>query len=527
MKLARKAGTAWEMVPAGHIMLHPLQADGMSPTHARRVPAAALPRVSVGRSCVARRGLPKLCIIFLMITPAVAEARTQEAFPGAVGHGRYASGGRGGAIIAVTSLADSGPGTLRACIDASGPRTCVFRVSGVIRWTTERPVISNPYITIAGQTAPGGGILITHAGGKYGLTPLVVKNTHDVIIRHIRVRLDNRGETRASDSGIIFEKSSNVIIDHVSVSWAEDESIGGQGQNDNITISNSILAEGLRKHDKCALLSSDPKGKQNLTFIGNICAHNGDRNPDVNFFPGSCVDVVNNLIYNARSDFVEVWEQHGGSPVNIVGNYFKAGPNMIPGRYIVARQSVKATGRARIYVAGNHIDGMIDREPPAYVREAIVQTPSCPIGVPVIGAKRAYDRALTMAGAFPRDAVDKRVVDEVKKGTGNIRHNPGTIPEITEGTPYTDSDGDGMADSWEKANGTDPNRNDAWEDVDGDGWSNLDEFLDHAHRHVLTGSSLAETQGYSVKAGIVTAGVVALAVAAIAGLRGFLKAAVA
>jgi hypothetical protein len=318
MKFAREAGTAWEMVPVGYIMLHPLQADGVAPTHARRAPAAALPRTSVGRSRGARWRLPKICTVFLMIAPVVVEARTREAFPGAVGYGRYSSGGRGGAIIAVTSLADSGPGTLRACIDASGPRTCVFRVSGVIRWTTQRPVIRNPYITIAGQTAPGGGILITHAGGQYGLTPLVVKNTHDVIIRHIRVRLDSRGETRASDSGIIFEKSSNVIIDHVSVSWAEDESIGGQGQNDNITISNSILAEGLRKHDKCALLSSDPKGKQNLTFIGNICAHNGDRNPDVNFFPGSCVDVVNNLIYNARSDFVEFWEQHGGRPVNIV-----------------------------------------------------------------------------------------------------------------------------------------------------------------------------------------------------------------
>jgi hypothetical protein len=200
---------------------------------------------------------------------------------------------------------------------------------------------------------------------------------------------------------------------------------------------------------------------------------------------------------------------------------------MIPGRYIVARQSVKATGRARIYVAGNHIEGMIDPEPPAYVREAMVQAPSCPIGVPVIDAKQAYDRALTAAGAFPRDKVDQRIVNEVKKGTGNIRRNPGTIPEIAEGTPYTDSDGDGMPDSWEKANGTDPNRNDAWEDVDGDGWTNFDEFLDHAHRHVLTGSSLSETQGYSSKAGIVTAGVVALAVAAIAGLRVFLKAAVA
>ncbi|WP_449470768.1 pectate lyase [Sphingobium chungangianum] len=496
---------AGEIVPAGHIRRHPLPAGGELSMRAW--------------------GLPKAVALLLVIMPVAAEARTLEAFPGAVGYGRFTQGGRGGAIIAVTSLADSGPGTLRACIDSRGPRTCVFRVGGVIRWTTERPVIRNPYITIAGQTAPGGGILITHAGGRYGLTPLVAKNTHDVIIRHIRVRLDNRGDTRASDSGIIFEKSSNVIIDHVSVSWSEDETVGGQGQNDNITISNSILAEGLRRHDKCALLSSDATGSQKLTFIGNICAHNGDRNPDVNFFPGSCVDVVNNLIYNARSDFVEVWEQHGGSPVNIVGNYFKAGPNMVPGRYIIARQSVNSTGRAQIYEAGNYIDGRIVREPPPYVREAMVQTPSCPIGAPVIDARQAYHRALTTAGAFPRDTVDTRIVKEVRQGTGKIRHEPGILPEIADGTPYADSDGDGMSDQWEKANGTDATRNDAWEDANRDGWSNLDEFLDYAHRQALAGSSLAERQEDQDKPRTVTAWVVALTVAALAGLGGLLRAA--
>jgi pectate lyase len=523
MKLAREAGMAWGTVPAGHIMLHAFQPGGVSFVYSRPLPVTASPEARAGRSNVTLRRLSTACAIFLLIAPAVAKARTLEAFPGAVGYGRYAQGGRGGAVIAVTSLADSGPGTLRACIDASGPRTCVFRVGGVIRWTTERPVIRNPYITIAGQTAPGGGILITHAGGKFGVTPLVVKNTHDVVIRHLRVRLDNRGDTRAVDSGIIFEKSRNVIFDHVSVSWAEDESIGGQGQNDNITISNSIMAEGLRSHDKCALLSSDPITSQRLTFTGNICAHNGDRNPDVNFFPGSCVDIVNNLVYNARSDFVEVWEQHGGSPVNIVGNYFKSGPNMVPGRYIVARQSVKATGRARIYLSGNHIEGMIDREPSPYVREALVQTPSCPVAAPVIDAQQAYHRALTTAGAFPRDTVDKRVVKEVKEGSGKIRRAPGILPEIAEGKPYMDSDADGMADHWEKANGTDPNRNDAWGDEDGDGWANLDEFLDYAHRQVLAGSSLADTQRHSFRPWIATASMAALAAAALAGLRSFWK----
>ena len=519
-KFARETGMIGKAMTILHPSQRPLRGNGELFMHAGL--ASVLASHERPRSNLRR--LSGAFAIFLLIGPIAAEAKTKEAFPGAVGYGRFSQGGRGGKIIAVTSLADSGPGTLRACIDAQGPRTCIFRVSGVIRWTTERPIIRNPYITIAGQTAPGGGVLITHAGGPYGLTPVVAKKTHDVVIRHIRVRLDNRGDTRASDSGIILEKSSNVIIDHVSVSWAEDETIGGQGQNDNITISNSILAEGLRKHDKCALLSSDPTSSQNLTFTGNICAHNGDRNPDVNFFPGSCVDVVNNLIYNARSDFVEVWEQHGGSPVNIVGNYFKSGPNMQPGRYIIVRQSVKSTGRARIYEAGNHIDGMIEREPPPYLREALVQTPTCPIGTPVIDAKQAYERALTTAGAFPRDAVDNRIVKEVRKGSGKIRKVAGTLPEIAEGKPYADSDGDGMSDQWEKANGTNPGRNDAWEDTDRDGWANFDEFLDYAHHQVVKGSTLAAADESRIEPRTITAWAVALTIAAVAGLRSLFKA---
>ena len=122
--------------------------------------------------------------------PAAAQPKSialMDAFPGAEGYGRHSIGGRGGRIIPVTTLADSGRGSLRACIDARGPRVCIFRVGGVIRYTTKRPMITNPYITIAGQTAPGGGILLTHNGGPDGFTPLVAKNTHDVIIRYIQI----------------------------------------------------------------------------------------------------------------------------------------------------------------------------------------------------------------------------------------------------------------------------------------------------------------------------------------------------
>ena len=159
---------------------------------------SATPRLSA--SSLMRRCLP---VLALLATSADAlEPRgpwePPLAFPGAEGHGMYTVGGHGGKIIAVTTLDDAGPGSLRACIEATGPRVCIFRVGGVIRFETTRPIIHNPFLTIAGQTAPGGGILLTHAGGTGALTPLVVKNTHDVIVRHLHVRPDRRGESRTA-----------------------------------------------------------------------------------------------------------------------------------------------------------------------------------------------------------------------------------------------------------------------------------------------------------------------------------------
>lgn len=412
-------------------------------------------------------------------TAVAAPARTtpKESFPGAEGYGRTSVGGRGGRIMPVTTLADSGPGSLRACIDASGPRVCIFRVGGVIRYTTKRPVITNPYLTIAGQTAPGGGILLTHNGGPDGFTPLVIKNTHDVIIRYIRVRPDRRGEQREANSGIIIENSRRVMIDHVSTSWSLDENIGGYAQNDEITISNSIFAEGIPKHDKCALLASDPTGPQHVSFIRNLCAHNGDRNPDINFPRGSCVEVVNNLLYNGVVEFAEIWENNGGTPVSIVGNYFRAGPNSKPGfAHGLVYHALGSTGHARLYDKGNVFDGVLaENDGVAGIR---VSAPPCPITVPVTSAQAAYEAVLDHSGALPRDAVDRRIVGEVRSRSGHIVSGFGDLPVIAPGKPYSDKDNDGMDDSWETAHGLNPDKFDAWGRSDGGGWTNLDKFLD-------------------------------------------------
>ena len=411
------------------------------------------------------------------------------AFPGAEGHGRFARGGRDGRIIPVTTLADEGSGSLRACIEASGPRVCVFRVAGVIRYVRERPIILHPNVTIAGETAPGDGILITHSGGDRAFTPFVVKNSHDVVVRHIRVRTDLPGEQRGANSAFIIENSRNVILDHVSASWALDENVGGYGRNDAITISSSIFAEGVPRHDKCALLSSDPKGPQQLSFVRNLCAHNGDRNPDVNFEPGSCVEVINNVLYNASSQFTEVWESYGGTPVNIVGNYYRQGPSTAGRAYAIDRPLVASGGRARIYQTGNVIDG--DRVMFAPIaQEAFVDTPVCPLESTALDAHAAYARVLDTSGAFPRDSVDARIVEEVRTRTGKIGRNNRVLPTLRGGEPYVDTDRDGMSDAWERRRGLDIGRNDAWSDADGNGWANLEEFLNFAHETRLAGRSV-------------------------------------
>lgn len=439
---------------------------------------------------IMRSGLATLGAALLLGVGATAACTAQlpvaappnNAFPGAQGFGRTSIGGRGGKIVPVTTLADAGPGSLRACIDAVGPRVCVFRVGGVIRFTTKRPIIRNPFLTIAGQTAPGGGILLTHAGGDLALTPLVIENAHDIIIRHLRIRTDRRGTIRGSNSAITIVNSRRVMIDHVSTSWSLDENVGGFRQNDEITIANSILAEGVPRHDKCALLSDDPTGPQRLSFVRNLCAHNGDRNPDINVRPGSCIEVLNNILYDGVVEFTEIWESRGGSSASVVGNYYRAGPSTSPAAHALVHQTVGSQVRARLFESGNVFDGVARGSPT--LATILVAAPPCPLTFAPLEAHDAYARVLAGSGAFPLDAVDRRLVGEVAARTGAIVTGPGQLPPIANGTPYPDQDRDGMDDNWERANRADPTRFDAWTRVTGSQWTNLDRFLD-ARQHAL------------------------------------------
>jgi len=427
------------------------------------------------------------------IVAASVSGAALPAFPGAEGYGAMSAGGRGGKIVAITTLADSGRGSLRACIGMSGPRVCVFRVNGLIRFVGRPPVITQPFLTIAGQTAPGGGITLAHSGGQDGVTPLLMKNTHDIVIRDIRVRPDRRGAVPGGNDAITFENSRNVILDHVSGSWALDENVNGQGDNDNVTISWSVFAEGTPKHDKCALLGSDPTRPQRMSFIHNLCAHNGDRNPDMNFTPGSCIDVVNNVFYDAGLQFAEVWESYGGTSVNIVANTFRAGPSTKPNAVGLDRQTIGSRGPARVYAEGNAFDGQFIRQAPS-LSNILVSTPVCPLSIKPMSAQDAYRSVLLGAGAMPRDPVDQRIVAEVRDRSGRIRTEPGTIPPSSPAQAPTDGDGDGMPDVWEQAHGTSLKVSDPWQDADGDGLPNLDEYLDEAHRRLATQAPLSLAQ---------------------------------
>jgi pectate lyase len=474
----------------------------------KRPELAAGPRARIGRpqapthqtrDCVRHKESIRTSGLLLMLMTGFALAAVpvaaRPAFPGAQGHGANAQGGRGGRIVRVTNLNDAGAGSLRACIETKGPRVCVFAVSGVIRFTSRRPLITEPRLTIAGETAPGGGIVLTHAGGPDGLTPIAIKGTSNIVIRHIRVRPDRLGSSRSGASAFTIENSRDVVLDHVSGSWAQDENLTNQGFNTNITVSNAILAEGIPRHDKCALLASDPARAQRYSFVRSLCAHNGDRNPDANFPPGSCVEVTNNIFYNAQSQFAEVWEGAGGTPISFRGNVFRRGPNTTGSAAAIDRVSIGSLGTASIHATGNMVDGNMLLFSLA-AGTARVASPACKPASPVLPARSAWVEVLTTSGALPRDEVDRRIVKETISRSGRIRREPGRLPVLAAGRPYPDVDADGMDDRWEASNGANPRSADPWGDADGDGWANLEEFLDWRHRLLVQ----AARQSISVKA---------------------------
>ncbi len=438
------------------------------------------------------------------------------AFPGAWGGGMFASGGRGGQVIAVTNLHDSGPGSLRAAVEAEGPRIVIFRVAGII-YLESAIDIENPHITIAGQSAPGDGICLAHDS--------VNINTHNVILRHLRVRRGKPEGGQGSDN-IGGNPVGQVIVDHCSASWGMDENLslyrhmqrhpsGGPDRKlpvKNLTVQYCISSEALNAKNHAF---GGTWGGEDASFHHNLFACNTGRNPSIGM--GGEFDYRNNVIFNWRHRTMDGGDET--SLINMIGNYYKAGPatnaNM---RRVLARveerdqyspgrrfepgnwfsQTPKRPGKW--YVAGNLLEGEDDITADNWLgirnsdREAAnplakVLTPFEAWPVPQQTAAEAYETVLAKAGAtLPRrDAVDTRVVASVQSGeflteTGIVKDpiEVGGYPEyrFTPEEVPADTDGDGMPDGWETTHQLDPdNAADGAEDADEDGYTNIEEFL--------------------------------------------------
>ena len=423
--------------------------------------------------------------------------RELPVFPGAEGFGTRTPAGRGGKVIEVTSLADSGPGSLRDALMHEGRRIIVFRCSGTIVLKSLL-FISHPYVTLAGQTASGDGICLKDFG--------VVVLTHDVLIQHVRVRPGNQGDIRPDhndaisilgEHGDVEGGAHHVVIDHVSASWGEDETISTWYGPSDITISWCIIGEALdrSRHRKgthsAGLLVGD--GSERVSMHHNLLAHNSFRNPLI--IGGGTHGFVNNVVYNWKNIPGEIVDYRSNTFLDFIGNYYRRGPsNVCMGRELITSPG-RGKGTPKIYVKGNigpyrATDSMDEWESVGYGWGARLADRRCQAIAPfgtgvttVTSAVRALGDVLAGAGAtIPRrDAVDDRIVTDVQAVKGKIIDSPqevGGHPRLVSTAPPIDSDHDGMPDAWEKENGLDPGSpNDGTMDQDQDGYTNTEEYL--------------------------------------------------
>ncbi|WP_281299409.1 T9SS type A sorting domain-containing protein [Flavobacterium limnophilum] len=431
----------------------------------------------------------------------------QLAFLGAEGYGRFARGGRGGKVVAVTNLNDSGPGSLREAVTNDiGPRTIIFNTSGIIQLNS-RLVLSQPYVTIAGQTAPGKGICIRTA--PFGITG------NDAIVQNVRVRLG--GGTTFDGMGLTG--ANNSIIDHCSISWTIDESFSSRSGK-NITLQRTLISEALNaaghenypagtQHGYAATIGGDVG-----SFHHNLLAHNYGRNWSLgggldasNYFAGR-MDITNNVVYNWGSRTTD----GGTKEVNFVGNYYKPGPGMELQRYALTMDHENNfAGMQRAYFNGNVMPGYFDETNQELGRrsrlsngitisyETFVTTPFFPSYVTTQSAANAYKIVLSDVGCTqPQfDDHDIRMVNETLTGTysvtGSVTGKKGfpdneadaggyeNYPVINRDASW-DSDNDGLPNWWETIKGSNVNSgsgdfSDSNADTNLDGYTNLDDYL--------------------------------------------------
>ena len=451
-------------------------------------------------------------LVLLLLLPLTAFAQV-KAFPTAEGFGAQAVGGRGGTVYKVTNLNNSGTGSLRACMEATGPRTCIFTVGGTINLTSAITVQeAQSYLTVAGQTAPGGGINI----GPYPIS--IFGAAHDIIIRHVR---HTQGYASPppdvnNDCGsfVVFGNAGinvyNIILDHVSVRWECDDSVQASGVV-NATYQWMLIAEGYDK-DK------DPFGESkgiigggsiqqssdnaNLSVHHSIIMHSVSRNPG--YAPTNLLDWRNNLVYNwyaCVSNLAlggtdeQIFQSTFKSHANFVGNVYIGGPDSNTTDCLLG-ELWRSVGENKVYVQNNYTpwcggsacaanewalgwgDATTGDKPPS---EAFFRS-SNPFTAPAITMTptNQVETLLTaQAGATKpsRDSLDTRLISELQSRTGSRGREGAPYPSLASGTAPTDTDGDGIPDSWESSHGLNPNNGMDGAATAANGYTNLENYL--------------------------------------------------
>ncbi len=435
-------------------------------------------------------------------TPATAPT-TQPipplpSFPGAEGFGSRTPGGRGGEVYIVTNLNDSGPGSLRDAV-TKAHRTIVFAVSGTIDLKSNL-LIRQPYITVAGQTAPGDGICTRFY--TFG-----VENTHDVVVRFIHCRLGDQ-MLQESDSFDINNGCHDVIADHITATWSVDEALSTSGNDQNLTIQWCIIGASLNQ----SIHAKGPHGYGSLaradgpvSWYHNLWIHNNSRNPRLgdryNAGTHPQFDVRNNVMYDYGGTASGLTQ--GTWNANYVANYLRPGPSSTAKTPIHIDPKQSAIG---FYLDGNIWEGHDDYNKDNNKFPDITKgdagdavkffdkpfaDPFLIVPVNTMSAKDAYKAMLVAVGdCIPnRDSVDKKLIEDVRTRTGkliNSQDEVGGWPELKSTPAPLDTDHDGIPDDYELAHGLNPNDPaDANLDNDKDGYTNLEEFLNGTDPNVF------------------------------------------
>ncbi|MBQ7945906.1 MAG: hypothetical protein IJ280_04250 [Bacteroidales bacterium] len=420
----------------------------------------------------------------MLMNLAVATAAV-PAFPTAEGYGRWATGGRGGQVVEVTNLNDSGEGSLRWALSqySNQPITVVFRVSGIIHLESDLRCGRTAGTTIAGQTAPGDGICIRGAKANFG-------GCENLIMRHLRFRIGlDENDDFIKGGSIGIENAKNFIIDHCTFGWSGEENMTIY-DNDLTTIQWCIVHEGLYDagHGKGPRGYGAQWGGQRATYHHNLLAHNKSRSPRLNGARSNDIHVLMEYVNNVNYNWGNQNSCYGGDlvegkthRVNFINNYYKPGPARKNSSYFVQSSFNGGQNKTQIaqwWMSGNVMEGNTSYtnnnfnglDASQYTSKGIAKTQlmvDAPFEIsdPVKAesAQDAYNSVLAGAGAFPRDAVDARIVNEVKTGTAPHRGSvagvaPGIIDKPSDAGGYptyntynqiTDNDHDGMDDAWE------------------------------------------------------------------------------